>query len=342
VESYTTNGTDSLDYWHIHPLLTFSLRQIIAAYAEKAAGKGILSLFRSAYWGLADFYEKRLFEFDDSNVEIAKISRTKILLELDNISNALDLYFQMDVSDKYSSMILLRLAQSFNLATLPRQEYRKILGIFERTTSRYSEILLKDPDPEMFSGFRQAQLDNFVKAAGTLQNMYFATEDWALARKYAGMIETVLGANSNLIQESTYLTAHLAQTAMVRGFETFESGAIKKAKFIFSTNLAKPEPPNQTPERKMAYAKIRFMNNLGLLKCAMEDPGDHPKELMDVFAVFEKSAIEWQEISQNFEYGKGWADEDSHGLRILANMRRGLEFTQKYYFADEIPVCHCP
>jgi hypothetical protein len=334
-ESFRSKSGQSLQYWHVHPLFTFFLRQVIATYSAKANSPAAQKLLRAPYWGLADFYNRRVIEFEDTDLTSVAVSRQKLLLELENIINSLDIWLQMDDSSNLPSMILIRLSKTINMATLGKQEFKKILDVMQRTSESYQGKFLPHVDPSINSSEQRNQLVNFLQATEVLQNMAMTTEDWTSARKYALLLEKVLLSNTHLLDQ--YAHVQLRQAKMTLGYEALERGFITRAKAVFAHNLEVSEPVDPKPAIGFAYAKLRFMNSLGMLKCAFQEPPDHPKMLMDLFIQFEKSALEWHRATESLSFNKGWTEDDKKMLALVEQMRSMLQSVEKFYF-EKPPV----
>jgi hypothetical protein len=163
-------------YLRIHPLFTFRLQDYLATWIPRGAGAGDYPFFRSAYLGFATYYDKRVFEFDDSDSLNGSISREKMILELDNVTAALEIWLSTKESSYLPSYILSRIGQSFNLAILSKDQFRNVLDTLDHVVEHFRDTVTRPADAFDLQISRSVQVQSFLKAAEVLQNMYFAAE----------------------------------------------------------------------------------------------------------------------------------------------------------------------
>jgi len=296
-------------YFHIHPLFTFRLQSYLATWAAMTReADTYYSFFRSPYWGFATYYDKRVFEFDDSDSLNANISREKMVLELDNVISALEIWLSTEESSYLPSWILSRMGQSFNLAILGKDQFRKVLDTLDHIVEHFRDAVTKTPGSPKLEISQTVKVISFLRAAEILQNMYFATEEWSLVRHYTNIIEEVLDANEPVLESSEWVKAQRAQTRMVKGYESFARAAYKEAKDMFEANLAGVDPQEISTTTRVGYLKIRFMNALGLWKCQLEDPDYHLKSMSKRLESIKEKVMEWSLAASSITTGHGHND----------------------------------
>jgi hypothetical protein len=312
-EKLTASPTGSVleEYWHIHPLFSLRLREYFAKWAAKVPEGPLMGFFRGSHEGFFQYYNKRAFDLDDSDVQIAGESSEKMKFELDNFVTALYLWTTTEDASTIFSWILGRINQSFSLATLPKQQYRAVVEVLDHIVEHYRDTVTKPADSSIFHLHRSHQVQNFLKAAESLQNMSMVSEDWSLVRHYVKLIEEALDANEAAVESHQWIKAQRAQTNMVKGYEAFARYSFKEARQIFEKNLAEEPPADISATTRAGHMKLRFMNLNGILKCNGEDP-DYPARLVyRDFQHLRNATTDWTSALEGLTTAHGWHEHNT-------------------------------